>query len=37
MFKRTYRKEAQQRLRSAVDKYENVCKSLERLQKCFVV
>ncbi|ACC79293.1 hypothetical protein [Nostoc punctiforme] len=29
MFKRTYRKEAQQRLRSAVDKYENVCKSLQ--------
>lgn len=29
MFKSTYRKEAQQRLRSAVDKYENVCKSLQ--------
>ncbi|MEH1894558.1 MAG: hypothetical protein V7K94_04400 [Nostoc sp.] len=29
MFKRTYRKEAQQRLRSAVDKYENVCKCLQ--------
>ncbi|QKQ74558.1 hypothetical protein [Nostoc sp. TCL240-02] len=29
MFKETYRKEAQQRLRSAVDKYENVCKCLQ--------
>lgn len=29
MFKKTYRKEAQQRLRSAVDKYENACKYLQ--------
>ena len=29
MFKKTYRKEAQQRLRSAVDKYENACKCLQ--------